>query len=199
MKRVGIFGGTFSPPHVGHVEAARAFVSAMKLDELLIIPTFSPPHKVFNHEASTDERLEMCRLAFRSIDVATVSDIEIARGGKSYTYLTLEELKNDDAELYFLCGTDMFITLDKWRLPERIFELANICCVRRENDEDAENAIKTQAEIYKNQYNAKLHFITHDAVEISSSQLRDELARGVSSKLLLPEVLEYIESRGLYQ
>jgi len=199
MKRTGLYGGTFSPPHVGHVEAARAFANAVKLDELLIIPTFTPPHKAFSNEASTEDRLEMCRRAFSSVEGATVSDIEIVRGGKSYTYLTLEQLESEDRELYFLCGTDMFITLDEWKLPERIFELATICCIRRENDSTAENLIKSKAELYKKKFNARLFFIDHNVVEVSSSELREKISKGICPKLLSPSVFEYIESRGLYR
>ena len=98
--RLGIYGGTFSPPHKGHVEAAEAFSREMKLDKLLIIPTFVPPHKTTADDATPEQRLEMCRLAFSHIKNAEISDMEIKRGGTSYTYLTLEELSSRDVELF---------------------------------------------------------------------------------------------------
>ena len=123
-KRVGVYGGTFSPPHIAHVRVAKAFSDALSLDKLLIIPAFLPPHKQVDKNISANTRLEMCRLAFSDIENAEVSDIEIARGGKSYTAITLESLSSDDVELFLLCGTDMFLTLDSWYSPKKIFERA---------------------------------------------------------------------------
>ena len=117
-KRVGIFGGTFNPPHIGHVEAAKAFVENACLDSLIIMPAFIPPHKEYDSIVTCEERLEMCKIAFKDVDKATVSDLEISRGGKSYTYLTLQELTSDEVELYFLCGTDMIISMDTWKNPD---------------------------------------------------------------------------------
>ena len=85
MIRLGVYGGTFSPPHLGHIESAEAFYREMKLDKLLIIPTFIPPHKEAKDDASPEDRLEMCKLAFSHIPNTEISDMEIKRGGKSYT------------------------------------------------------------------------------------------------------------------
>ena len=168
MKKLGVFGGTFDPPHNGHYNAAIEFISKLELDELLVIPTFVPPHKDRKSDTTAEERLEMTRLAFSNIPNVIVSDIEIKRGGKSYTYLTLEELTNSDTELYFLCGTDMFLTLDKWKNPEIIFNLATICCVRRETD--TKNIIELQKKFdeYKIKYNSKVIFIQSKVIEVST-------------------------------
>ena len=101
-KRVGSFGGTFNPPHVGHIEAAKAFSKGAELDSLLIMPAFIPPHKEYTSTVSCEQRLEMCKIAFANVDNANVSDLEISRGGKSYTYLTLQELRAADIDLFFL-------------------------------------------------------------------------------------------------
>lgn len=199
MKRkIGIFGGTFNPPHIGHVSAAAEFIKAMDLDELLIIPDYLPPHKEYSGRVTPEQRIQMCRLAFESIEGAVVSDMEISRGGKSYTADTLQLLSSHEADLYFLCGTDMFLTLDKWRTPEIIFSLAQICCIRRENDYSVRRDIDACTEKYKAKYNAKLHFIDSDVVEISSSELRDELKRGKNSEYIPESVMGYINDMGLY-
>ena len=91
----------------------------------------------------------MCELAFSHISCAEISDIEIRRGGKSYTYLTLEQLKDDKTELYMLCGTDMFLTLDEWKNPEKIFALATVCYIRRETDSDLSAKIEQRIAFYR--------------------------------------------------
>lgn len=197
--RIGIFGGTFNPPHVGHVESARSFLKAMKLDRLLVIPTFTPPHKEFHEEATPSERLDMCRIAFSSIPCAEISDMEILRGGKSYTYLTLEELSGDGRELYFLCGGDMIKTLDEWMNFERIFKLATVCYIPRVADEEENELIEKKISEYCKRYGARIARIDHSPIEISSTEIRDELSRFGSTELVLPRVMEYIRDKGLYR
>ena len=118
--RLGIYGGTFSPPHMGHVLAAEAFVREIALDRLLIMPTAIPPHKEAHDVPADEHRLALCRLAFEGIAGAEVSDLELRRGGRSYTYLTLRELQREDQEIFFLCGTDMLLSLDSWRNADEV-------------------------------------------------------------------------------
>ncbi len=194
--RLGIYGGTFSPPHKGHIEAAEAFSKEMRLDKLLIIPTFIPPHKTAIGDASPEDRLEMCRIAFSHIPHTEISDIEIMRGGKSYTYLTLEELKNDENELFFLCGTDMILTFDLWKRYEYIFSLATICYVRRECDENNSLKIKEKTEQYE-KLGAKIAEIHLDINQISSSEIRADITR-CAGDFLTFGVLDYIKKNDLY-
>ncbi|MBQ8320741.1 MAG: nicotinate (nicotinamide) nucleotide adenylyltransferase [Clostridia bacterium] len=196
--RLGIYGGTFSPPHIGHTEAAAAFVKQMKLDRLLVIPTFTPPHKDFSEEAGAERRLEMCRLAFSSIPMAEVSDLEIKRGGKSYTYITLEELSEGGNELFFLCGTDMLLTFDLWKRYEYIFSLATICYARRESDKQNDEKIKEKIRQYE-KLGAKIVKIEHSVTEVSSSQLRLDIKRGGRVPYLHKAVQNYIQEKGLYR
>ena len=105
--RVGIYGGTFSPVHNGHVAAARAFMEQMWLDILYVIPTGVTPHKDMKGDATASDRLEMCRLAFGGMEGVIVSDLEMRREGKSYTVDTLRELYDPDGRLFLLMGTDM--------------------------------------------------------------------------------------------
>ena len=195
--RVGIFGGTFNPPHVGHVEAAKAFVKGAQLDELIIMPAFIPPHKEYTSTVTCSERLEMSKLAFAGVEKATVSDLEISRGGKSFTYLTLRELKREDNELYFLCGTDMILTMDTWKNPDVIFSLANVCYIRRESDEATTRMIDEKCKEYVRLYNARIIPIEAGVIEISSSDIRDKKVD--LNEYLSSEVLEYIREAGLYE
>lgn len=196
-RRVGIFGGTFNPPHVGHVAAAKAFLEQAHLDELIIMPAFIPPHKEFDSVVSCEQRLEMCKIAFSDIPGTNVSDLEIVRQGKSYTYLTLQELTSEDVEFYFLCGTDMILTMDNWRNPEIIFSLANICYIRREKDEDTTALIDKKCREYSIKYNATVIPIDADVIEISSSEIRTNPDK--ASKYLSQNVIDYIELAGLYR
>ena len=128
--KIGVYGGTFNPPHLGHAAAARAVVELLKLDRLLIIPAGLPPHKDLPAGSPTPEqRLEMTRLAADQLglgDRVEVLDVEIHRHGKSYTADTLAALKAryPDDELWLLMGTDMFLTFQAWHEPERILSLA---------------------------------------------------------------------------
>lgn len=196
-KRVGIFGGTFNPPHLGHVEAAKAFVKGADLDTLIIMPAFIPPHKEYLSTVSCEQRLEMCNIAFKDVEKAVVSDLEISRGGKSYTYLTLEELSSEDVELYFLCGTDMILSMGTWKNPNVIFALANICYIRRESDEKNTVMINERCREYERVYNANVIPIDARVIEISSSEIREN--KNDLSSYLSADLLEYIRKEGLYQ
>ena len=197
MKKIGIYGGTFSPPHLGHVGAALSFSASVSLDEILIMPDFLPPHKQFDGEVTELDRLEMCRLAFADVKNAEISDLEIKRGGRSYTSVTLEELTAPDRELYFLCGPDMILTLGEWYRPEVIFKLAPICYVRRENDGENDILIAERVREYQKKYGAVIIEVPINVREVSSSELRAALKSGSDvSDMLSPSVYAYIKEKG---
>ncbi len=199
-KRLGIFGGTFNPPHLGHIRAAEAFIDSIKLDELLIMPTFLPPHKESSDVMDAASRLEMCKIAFSHLKNTNVSDFEIKRGGKSYTYITLTELSGEDRELFFLMGTDMFLTLDSWKKPEIICSLANIALIRRESDPKTEKKIDQKTELYKEKYGAKIFGVKAKITEISSTEIRDMILSGAdSSEYLSDEIRGYIDKKHIYR
>ena len=199
-RKIGIYGGTFSPPHAGHVAAAESFVAAIDLDKLIIMPDFLPPHKEFDGNVSALDRLKMCELAFSHIDKVEISDMEIKRGGKSYTAVTLEALSAPDVELYFLCGTDMFLTLGEWYAPEKIFESATICYIRRENDRANNLRIEKTLQEYKNKFSPKILNIPGQIIEVSSSELRNAVKNsGEVTRLLPRRVYEYIMEKGFYR
>ena len=199
-KKIGIYGGTFNPPHVGHLGAARAFFDKMCLDKLIVIPSFIPPHKLADNKTTAQQRVEMTRLAFFDFVGAEVSDIEIQRGGKSYTYLTLEALSSEDCELYMLIGTDMFLTLEEWHYPERIFELATVCYVRRENDKELGIRIEERKKYYETVYGARIFEIPLPVTELSSTDVREKVKNNTDvSDAVTESVLSYILSEGLYK
>lgn len=199
-KRVGIYGGTFSPPHIGHVNAAEQFSRQLSLDRLLIVPARIPPHKEADRGATPKERLQMCRMAFAGVPAAEVSDIELNRSGKSYTVLTLRELAAPDTDLYFLVGTDMFLTLDTWYCAPEIFRLSVIVLIRRENEEINNELIREKEVSYRRDYSAKIIVLNVPSVPVSSSEIRQKLAvREPVGGFLCTEVEAYIRQWHLYQ
>lgn len=199
-KKIGIYGGTFNPPHIAHVRACEAFYNTVKPAEMLIIPDFLPPHKEVDCAISAEDRLQMTRIAFENFCGAKVSDMEIRRGGRSYTAITLSELKSDDNELYFLCGTDMFLSLECWFRPDLIFSLATICYVRRENETQNDEKLVEITEYYKKKYNAKIIPIVAEVTELSSTELRAKIKGGEDvTEFLPPDVNNYIQKRALYK
>ena len=197
--RLGIYGGTFSPPHLGHVCAASSFVRGAALDKLIIMPDFIPPHKSNFGNVLPEDRLEMCRIAFADVPCAEVSNFEILRGGKSYTYLTLQAFAKNDVELFFLCGTDMLLTLDTWKCPEIIFDLAMICYVRRESDARNDVLIREKIAEFEKRFGARIIELEHEVIEASSTDLRFDIEGGGLDLEKLPlGVKHYVLERGLY-
>ena len=197
--RIGIFGGTFSPVHNGHVSAAKSFMEQMWLDILFVIPTGTSPHKEMSGGADAYDRLRMCEAAFSGIDGVIVSDMEIRREGKSYTVDTLRQLYDPENRLFLLCGTDMMLTLDKWYQAEEIFKLCYPVYMRRENDEVITNLIIKKNAEYKEKYGRIATRITGDAVVVSSSEVREKIQKGEDISSLVPPAVEaYIKEKGLY-
>ncbi len=200
MTRIGIYGGTFSPPHNGHLRAARAFMEQMWLDILYVIPAAIPPHKEMERPIDAAHRLKMCRLAFSGIDGVYVSDMEIARGGKSYTVDTLRELSGEDRRLFLLCGTDMVLTLDRWREPDEIFRLCYPVYIRRDNDRTLDEPIIEKLAEYQKKYGKIVRRIVTDPLELSSHEVREAIAMEKSLRDMVPENVEsYIKEHRLYE
>lgn len=205
--RIGIYGGTFNPPHLGHMMAAVSAVWALKLDKLLLIPAGIPPHKALSQDAaSAEHRLQMTRLAGEQIALESgaaveVSDMEISRGGRSYTVDTLEALKAQypDDELFLLMGTDMFLTFQAWREPERIVRYAGLCAFGRSEKDTKELFAPQEKFLHEAFPDASITtLVLPNLVEISSTELRKMLSRGGAEKYLSPQVLGYILREKLY-
>lgn len=190
MEKIGLYGGTFAPPHLGHVHAVHAFLQHIPVDELLVMPTFVPPHKVQATGDTPALRLEMCHAAFDGIEKVTVSSYEIDRGDVSYTVQTLRYLAKPEREIYLLCGTDMFLTLENWYQADEIFRLAKIFCVSR-TDEKA-NEITETAERYKRDFDATCVLLPDAPLEVSSTQIREAIRTGEALTPYVPTAVEKI-------
>ena len=195
--RTGILGGTFNPPHYGHLHAAKQVKQALNLDKVLFVPTNLPPHKKMpKGSANTRQRCDMIKLMLDGLDWAELSMIEIERGGSSYTIDTLRELNDKKiyGELFFLMGTDMLMTLDTgWREPEEICKLCTLAVVARGLGE--QTILKKKAQFLKEKYNAKISLINSDVIEISSTEIRN----GQKLSEMLPKtVLDHIRKNRLY-
>ena len=199
---IGVYGGTFDPPHWGHITAARAAMEQLKLDRLVLIPDRVPPHKALPEgSASPGQRLEMAALATAELGKrAEVSDRELRRDGPSYTSDTLAELRREYPEdaLWLLMGSDMFLSLQTWHAPERIMELARIAPFSREA-EDESAAFAAQKARLEREYGAQICIVQNPEVrELSSTEVRAALAAGQGSDLLPPAVYGYVLREHLY-
>ena len=197
--KILIYGGSFNPPHIGHVHALRVTAEALHPDRIMLIPASLPPHKkLAENSASVRDRLAMTEQAAREIPGAEVLDIEMRRPGKSYTSDTLRQLNAlfPDDELIFLVGTDMLLTLDTWHEPEIIMSLAHIAVFAREHDR-TEDIIAKRDEL-RRRYGAEIYIISGEPVEVSSTELREGLARRECRELVPAGVYEHIIRNRLY-
>ena len=199
---IGVYGGTFDPPHWGHITAARAAMEQLGLDKLVLIPDRVPPHKALPEgSASPEQRLEMATLAAAELGKRTeVSDRELRRDGPSYTSDTLAELRREHPEdtLWLLMGSDMFLSLQTWHAPEEIMALARIAPFSREA-EDESAAFAAQKARLEREYGAQICIVQNPEVrELSSTEVRAALAAGQGSNLLPPAVYGYVLREHLY-
>ena len=198
MRRVAVFGGTFNPIHNGHLHLAGRFAELLQSDLVLLIPTNVPPHKQAPDLAPAADRLAMCRLAVRDNNLFQVSDMEIRRGGPSYTSETLLRLRGlfPDAELSLIVGEDMFVTLEQWRSPETIYRLAVLCAAPRSPEGTAalrQYAARIEAK------GARTRIENIDYLPVSSTLVRKKIREGKSISALVPEPVErYIREKKLY-
>ena len=199
MQRIGIYGGTFNPPHTGHIGAGLEAMEALGLSMLYVIPDRIAPHKEIPEGSPTPEqRLQMLRLALDGRENVVVSDMELRREGKSYTYETVEQLHalHPDAQLVLFMGTDNFLTFDQWRNPERILSQAALGVFYRgeRGEEVAIAAQKTEMEAAGH----TVFLVENDVVEISSTDLRRLLIFRCAGPFLPDGVGDYILENGLY-
>ena len=197
MGRIGIYGGAFNPPHIGHMRAAEYAVRALKLDKLLLIPSCTSPHKPLPAgSAEPDQRLQMTRLW--AGEKMEVSDIELSRGGTSYTYETVEQLKTryPDDELVLFMGTDMFLSFHTWKAPERILNCVSLAVFYR--GEKQEQAVIAQTRQNYEATGHRVYLVENPVTEISSTQLRRMLVFRCAAPFLDEGVSRFIAENGLY-
>ena len=202
MAKIGVYGGSFNPPHLGHILAAQACKAQLGLDRVLVIPAGMPPHKQLSSGSPTaDERLELTRLAFSGMPGFTVLDLELRREGKSYTVDTLRELKAEYPQdtLYLMMGTDMFLAFQEWYCPAEIADLAQLVCFSRyDSDEKNRQTLEQQANTLEQLYGKRPILLHNDCFEISSTEARRLLFFGLAEPYLQEPVLTKITECGLY-
>jgi nicotinate-nucleotide adenylyltransferase len=217
-RSLGILGGTFNPPHLGHLAVARHARDELALERVLLVPTHTTPHKAGGRGGSgaqggrdpgPEHRLRMCELAVRDEDGLSACAIEIERGGLSYTVDTLTALheSHPQAQLTFIVGADTASTLASWREPERLLELADLAVAARAGAErervlDALAALQMPAGAGGERRNAAdgVRFLEMPTIDVSSSMVRDRVAAGEAVEGLVgPAVARYIAEHGLYR
>ena len=198
--KTGVFGGTFNPVHKGHIMLAEYCMDSVGLDRIIMIPTAVPPHKISNNLASENDRLNMCKLACRGKENFFVSDIEIKRHGKSYTYETLTQLKEiyPDDHLYTIMGADMFLTLDRWKNPKIIFEKSSIITIPR--DEENKHELENFYNKVLKAMGASSVILPNPVMSVSSTFIRENLDNfNLISDMLDKGVYDYIIKNNLYR
>ena len=197
--KIAIYGGTFNPPHRGHVESLQAVYEQAKPDRVLVIPASIPPHKeLAAGSPDAEERLELTRLAFKELPYAEVTDMELTRTGKSYTSETVAELfrKYPDAELMLAMGTDMFLSFETWHEYRYLIDNVTMLVFARREGEDEK--IFRHGEYLESKYGAKINYIMHDPLPLSSSEIRRLLPRRLGRELLPGVVFARIVKNGDY-
>lgn len=202
MLKIGIYGGTFNPIHTGHMAAAQFAAEYLGLDLLYLIPAGLPPHKALaENTPDAEHRMNMTKLAAGAMGRnVKVLDLELKRTGKSYTVDTLRELKmrHPEDDLYFLMGTDMFLTFQKWYQPQEIAKLCTLCAFGR-SEADTEELFAVQREYLSKTLHANIvTIVLPKIVEISSTELRDALCEGRGRDFLHDAVYGYILRERLY-
>ena len=197
IERIGLFGGTFAPPHKGHIYAAQTMLKSIRLDKLLIMPAYIPPHKQKKGLDTPEQRFKMCEAAFGSLPKTVISDYEISKGGISYTVETLAHLKNDKNEIFLLCGSDMFMTLESWYCSSDIFKMAKIVAIPRYSDDMTQ--LSEKKSLYEKKYEAQIYIIDANPFELSSTEIREAVSEGKDlAPYLSDEVIEIIKNQNLY-
>jgi nicotinate-nucleotide adenylyltransferase len=195
--RLGILGGTFNPPHLGHLVCAQEAHSQLGLDRVLFVPARIPPHKSVEHEPGPEHRLQMCRLAVADDKRFAVSDMELQRDGPSFTVDTLKVLSTQTPqdELVLILGGDIAAGLTEWHEPEQVLGLANVAIAeRRGTPRDAVDG--TLAELHAGD---RARFFEMPRIGVSSTMLRRRVSAGQPIRYFVPnQVEEYIQRHGLY-
>ena len=202
-KSLAIYGGSFSPPHTGHVLACRAYLDRVGADRAMIIPAKKPPHKSLDNKVSDADRVEMCKLAFCEDEQLSlrceVSEWELMREDVSYTVNTVEHFISEGYEdIYLLIGTDMLLSFESWYRFRDIMAMATLCYIDRENE--LTEKTRECAQRFCAEYGARIIALDAPVFEASSTEIRDRIARGDNVDTLLPEkVKEYIIKNSLYK
>jgi len=195
--RVGILGGAFNPPHIGHLVCAQEALRQLDLDEVVFVPVGHAPHREIEEDPGAESRLEMVELAIADDDRFAASRIELDRDGPSYTSATLAELRGraPDDELFLILGGDQAAALARWHEPERVLELATVAVVERVSW--TRNAIGIKLASLRGA--ERVRYLDMPLMQVSSSAIRGRVRQGEPIRYFVPdEVVSYILANGLY-
>ena len=196
MKKIAIFGGTFNPVHSEHIALVKSAIKELGLDKLIVMPTYISPHK--NHKpAPAEDRLNMLKLAFEGVDKVEVSDYEILKQGKSYTYQTVEHFYSQGQTLYFLVGGDMLVDFKTWRYPERILEKATLAVFGRDT---VGVDYQKEQEYFRKTFSKEFVKLDIEGKDYSSTKIRTYFKLNLPLGDLMPQsVCEYVKSNKVYE
>ena len=196
--RVGLLGGTFNPPHLGHLVCAQEALLQVPLDRVMLVPARVPPHKPVDEEPGIEHRLELCRLALAGDERFELCDLEARRSGPSFTVDTLEELHSQmpDSELFLIVGADVAVGFSDWRAPDRVLALSTLAVAERGGISHAQ--VEDVLEPLSG--GGRACFFDMPEIGVSSTMLRDRVRAGKSTRYLMPDaVRDYIDEHGLYR
>ena len=197
MRKIGLFGGSFNPPHKGHEHLAKVLYEALKLDEVILIPAKKPPHKSDSEYAPAEDRLKMCELLAESYDWMRTDSYELQQERVSYSYYTVKHFKKlyPEDKLYFLAGGDMLSSFTEWHRWQEILGMASLACIAREQKEYekllpyAENLRQT----------GEIFLVNAEIFTVSSTKIRDMIRKNQNSSCYLSEkIVKYIREKNLY-
>jgi nicotinate-nucleotide adenylyltransferase len=200
VMRIGLFGGTFNPPHNGHIRAAECARAQLELDRVVLVPASIPPHKPIPPGTPPPEiRLRLAQAAVKGHPWAEVSDIELTRSGVSYTADTLCSFTGSYARenLWLLVGSDNFLRMHEWYRPESVFAVCSVAVFAREPG--TAQALREQQTALKERYGARIAVVALEPMVVSSTALRSKICRGEGTEYLPPGVAELIQIHGLYK
>lgn len=195
--RIGILGGTFNPPHLGHLVCAQEAYIQLELERVILIPALQPPHKPVDEEPGAEHRLELCRLAVEGDRRFEVSELELNRDGPSYTVDTLSSLHSSapDTDLYLILGGDIAAGLPDWHEPERVLSLATVAVAKRRG---TPREVVEQS-LARLEGGDRARFFHMPRIGVSSTLIRERVRAGQSIRYLVPDkVAGYIAEKGLY-
>ena len=192
--RLGILGGAFNPPHIGHLICAQEAIVQLELDRVMFIPFGQAPHRELQQDPGAEARVEMCERAIAGDERFELSRIEVDREGPSYTVDTLRQLSGDD-ELFLILGGDQAANLSHWREPEEVLSLATVAAVERTGF--SRNAIAVNAASLRGAQ--RMRFFEMPRIGVSSSFIRRRASQGLPIRYYVPDtVVDYISEHGLY-
>ena len=189
-----LFGGTFDPPHIGHLIIAESILSDLDIDKIIFIPSSIPPHKPLHSYSSASSRVEMLQISIKGTPAFQISDIELNRPGASYSVDTIKQIKSQMSlskeELYFVIGSDSLVEFQTWKNPHEILSLAQVIIAPR--------PLFTK-DMVKPEFLEQVQFLDTPQIDISSSMIRERVREKKSIRYyVIPEVLEYIQEKRLY-